>query len=168
MCQELLWRTMGEQNSTWTKHSTPSCLATLPKAGSCYLGRSTASWDTQSVGMLLSEICCQKGVSSGLPGECVQSWFYLIFPLATWMMEGNACLWNLLTAPRQDGWQVACGMGSEFKIIFMHWNGRRLDRGEGGRGRGKEGEAERERGKSKALHLKKGKNVSKYKMEPLA
>lgn len=52
-------------------------------------------------------------------------------------------------------------MGSEFKIILMHWNGRRL---EGGR----QGEVERrrktgrERGNREALHLK---SVSKYKME---
>lgn len=37
------------------------------------------------------------------------------------MMEEKAHLWNLLTAPSQDGWQAVCGMGSEFKEIFMHW-----------------------------------------------
>lgn len=141
-----------EQNLTSKKLLTLSHLTILPQARDIWSGWKhsqvghTVSWKAALRGLLA------KSMSSGVPGEYVQSWFYLIFPLATWMMEEKVRLWNLLTAPSQDGWQVVCGTGSEFKMILMLWSG--------GWWQGEE----RERGRGKALHLKR-KKIDEYKME---
>lgn len=110
---------------------TLSHLTILPQVRDTWSGWNHSQVDTQSVGKLLSEVCCQKDASRGVPGDYVQSLFYLIFPLATWMMEEKSTLMKFTDSSKE----VICRTGLEFKMILMHWSG------VGSRGEGEESRA---------------------------